>query len=292
MNAHDVELYNQYAAVDGSLVPVYEGQKITEYQALQAMMLPSANNISDSMAIWAFGSLPAYTAFANNFVKTLGMERTTVGSDASGFSPSTVSTAADLVRLGNKALANPVLAEIVGQSSAVFPGYGTIENVNTLLGQYGIRGIKTGNTDEAGGCFLAAADITVAGQKVTVITAIMAANTRGQAMRDSLPMIQSAVSQFQNVHIVDSGQTVGRVASAWGESSDIVATNSLARLAWSGKALTPSVHADALSAPVKAGTKVGKLDILTPSGQKLTTPIELDSSITKPTLKWRLTHPL
>jgi D-alanyl-D-alanine carboxypeptidase (penicillin-binding protein 5/6) len=292
ITAQDVALYNQYAGADGSVVPVFEGQKITEYQALQAMMLPSANNVSDSLAIWAFGSLPAYTTFANSYVKTLGMDNTTIGTDASGFSPSTVSTAADLVRLGNKALANPVLADIVGQPTAVFPDYGTIENVNAFLGRNGIRGIKTGNTDEAGGCYLAAADIEVGGQKITVITAIMGSNTLGQGMRDSIPMIQSAVSQFQNVHVVRVGQSVGRVTSSWGENSDIVATQNITTLTWAGTSLTPSVHADVRKAPAAAGTNVGSLNLNDMSGKELSSPLQLKNTIEKPTIKWRLLHPV
>ncbi|MDB5181947.1 MAG: peptidase D-alanyl-D-alanine carboxypeptidase 1, D-alanyl-D-alanine carboxypeptidase, partial [Candidatus Saccharibacteria bacterium] len=47
----DVAIYNKYVAKDGAVVPVTAGEKISEYQALQAMMLPSANNIADTTAI-------------------------------------------------------------------------------------------------------------------------------------------------------------------------------------------------------------------------------------------------
>lgn len=292
MTAHDVDIYNQYAAQGGSVVPVFEGQKITEYQALQAMMLPSANNMADTTAIWAFGSLQAYSAFANSFVKTLGMTQTTIGADASGFSPTTVSTATDLVRLGGNALANPVLADIVDQQTADFPDYGTIDNVNTLLGQYGIHGIKTGNTDEAGGCFLAAADVSVGGQNITVITAVMGDSTLGQAMRDSVPMVQSSVSQFQNVLVVSTDQSVGQVTSVWGADSDIIATDDISSLTWAGTALSPNVHTRNINAPASAGTPVGSLSLTSQLGKQLSSQLVLKSAITKPTTKWRLMHPL
>jgi D-alanyl-D-alanine carboxypeptidase (penicillin-binding protein 5/6) len=291
MTAHDVDLYHTYVAEDGAVVPVFEGQTITEYQALQAMMLPSANNMADTTAIWAFGSLDAYKTYANSFVKQLGMAQTTVGADASGFSPTTVSTASDLVRLGNAALGNPVLAGIVGQSEAVFPDYGTISNVNTLLGQYGIRGIKTGNTDEAGGCYLAAADITVAGQKLTVITAIMASSTRGQAMRDSVPIIQSAVSQFQNAHVVRANESVGHVTTAWGPTSDVVANKDITVLTWSGTSLSPTTSSKSISVPAPAGAIVGGLQLKS-NNKTYSTILTTTEELRPPSASWRLRHPL
>lgn len=291
MTAKDVDIYNQYVAQSGSVVPVFEGQQITEYQALQAMMLPSANNMADTAAIWAFGSLPAYSTFANSFVKTLGMTQTTIGADASGFLPSTVSTAADLVRLGTKALENPVLSDIVSQSTADFPDYGTIENVNSLLGQYGVHGIKTGNTDQAGGCYLAAADVTIGGQKITIITAVMGDTTLGQAIRDSVPMIQSSVSQFQNVDVASVGQSVGRVTSAWGQNSNLIATSDVSALTWAGTALSPAVHVKTITAPISAGTTVGALDLTDQLGKQLSSPVQMDATIQKPTAGWRLLHP-
>jgi D-alanyl-D-alanine carboxypeptidase (penicillin-binding protein 5/6) len=55
LTASDVAIYRQYLSEQGSVVPVEAGESITEYQMLQAMLLPSANNMADSLAIWAFG---------------------------------------------------------------------------------------------------------------------------------------------------------------------------------------------------------------------------------------------
>ena len=286
----DLVLYQQYVAKDGAVVPVTVGQSMTEYQALQAMLLPSANNIADTAAIWAFGSMEAYTKYANAMVRKLGMAQTTIN-DASGFSPLTVSTASDLVRLGDAALDHPVLAGIMSQKQ-VSLGYGvTYNNVNNLLGQHGIRGIKTGNTEEAGGCYLAAADVYIGNNKVTVITAILGSTSRPQAMKDSLPIIDSAVSQFQNVHIVRAGQNAGQVTSAWGGSSNIVAKKDISVLSWTGTSLAPKVSPSTLHRPAVAGAKTGNLS-LSYSGKTQNSDLQLETSIPGPTLWWRLTHPL
>jgi D-alanyl-D-alanine carboxypeptidase (penicillin-binding protein 5/6) len=290
LTAHDVDLYNQYVAEDGSVVPVTAGETISEYQALQAMMLPSANNIADTLAEWAFGSLSAYNQFANSYVKTLGMTSTTV-TDASGFTPTTVSTARDLVLLGDATLDNPVLAEIINQKTAEFPGYGTMHNVNSLLGTSSIRGIKTGNTDEAGGCFLSAADVMIGDKKITVITAVMSAPNLPDALRSSLPLVQSAPSQFQTVRAVRAGQVVGHVTTGWGAASDITADKDVQVTAWSGTAIVPIVSKTAVQQPTSAHAKVGSLSLKF-NGTTQSTDLELRQAITPPTLWWRLSHPL
>ena len=38
------------------MASVAAGEQISQYQALQAMLIPSANNVADSLARWAFGS--------------------------------------------------------------------------------------------------------------------------------------------------------------------------------------------------------------------------------------------
>lgn len=65
--SHDDVLDYQSAYSQGqSVIPVVAGEKLTEYQALEAMLLPSANNIAELLANWAFGSTTAYLDYANN----------------------------------------------------------------------------------------------------------------------------------------------------------------------------------------------------------------------------------
>jgi D-alanyl-D-alanine carboxypeptidase (penicillin-binding protein 5/6) len=72
--------------------------------------------------------------------------------DPSGYDDATVSTAADQVRLVDRAMRLPVFASIVATPSATLPVAGTVHNTNTLLGHSGFVGVKTGSTAAAGGC--------------------------------------------------------------------------------------------------------------------------------------------
>ena len=148
--------YPSQARDGDSLVPVAAGEAITERQALEALLLPSADNMAWILARWDAGSRAAFAARMNATARRLGMSGTTY-TDPSGLDPSTTSTAADQVRLGMAAMRVPALAAIVAKSAAVVPVAGVVRNYNTLLGQDGIAGLKTGSTQAAGGCVLIAA---------------------------------------------------------------------------------------------------------------------------------------
>jgi D-alanyl-D-alanine carboxypeptidase len=58
--------------------------------------------------------------------------------------------------------------------AAVVPEAGVVRNYNTLLGQAGIVGLKTGHTQAAGGCVLIAAGDKVSGRNTLIVAAAFA----------------------------------------------------------------------------------------------------------------------
>jgi len=293
LTANDVAIYNAYLSQDGSLVVVQAGEQISEYQMLEAMLLPSANNMADSLAIWAFGSLPAYSTFANKYVQQLGLTETHIGSDASGFNPSTTSTAHDLVRLGELTMQNPLLAQIVGQPSAGgIPVVGTIKNVNRLLGTDNIIGVKTGNTNQAGGVFISASRTVVNTKPVTVVTALAGTPTLAQAMTDSLPFIQSAQANFKSVPVIQAGSVVGHYQLPWGGTLPVIASSSFNLEAWNGSVIPVTIKLNAVRDSTRTGQTVGQITMPASilAGQQ-SVPAALQTSPTVPSPFWRLLHP-
>lgn len=192
MDAADVARYEDYRQVNGSVLPVHEGMRLSEREALAAMLLPSANNIADSMAVWAFGSMDQYRTAAQQLVASLKLDSTTVGLDASGLDPSTVSTVHDLALLASAAMDSPVIASLVARSSFDVQGYGPIQNTNTLIGTDGVIGLKTGTSNQAGGVFLFAAKTTIQGQQVSLVGAVQGAGERAQdAIEQARQMLES-----------------------------------------------------------------------------------------------------
>lgn len=151
----DVAIYEDYVRKNGSVLYVEPGMTITQYQALQAILMVSANNVSDSMVIQLFGSMEAYTTYANQMLKDMGIHKTIV-TDASGYAPTTMSTAEDMTKLGYLYMQNPVLRQIAETKETTLPVAGKIKNYNSLVNKDGIVGIKVGDTDQAGKCFMGA----------------------------------------------------------------------------------------------------------------------------------------
>ncbi|MGF7228663.1 MAG: D-alanyl-D-alanine carboxypeptidase family protein [Candidatus Saccharibacteria bacterium] len=285
----DVDSYNRYYAVDGSIVKVAVGEKISEYQALQAMLLPSANNMADTLATWAFGSLPSYSAYANQFVKQLHMARTTIGTDASGLSPTTTSTPSDLILLGEVALQNPVIAQIVSQTNATVPVAGTIPNVNRLLGKDGINGIKTGNSNEARGCILYSATYNLGvGKQITIIGAVMGAPTVARAMTEVLPLLDAAKAQFSIDTVVHANQSYGDVYIPWLNSqAHAIAQYDTSAITWQHTISPLTINLSSIKSSASRDEQVGS--ITTQSGDdNAIVPLVLDQSIPRPTFWWRL----
>jgi serine-type D-Ala-D-Ala carboxypeptidase (penicillin-binding protein 5/6) len=155
-----------------SLVPIAAGEQLTERQALQALLLPSANNIAAVMARWAAGSVGRFVVRMNAAARSLGMTRTRY-TDPSGYDDATVSTAADQVRIVDRAMRLPVFAGIVATPSATLPIAGTVHNTNTLLGHNGFVGIKTGSDHAAGGCFAFRAIRWIGDRRTTITGAVL-----------------------------------------------------------------------------------------------------------------------
>ena len=197
LTQNDVELYGEYLNKNGSVAPVEVGEKITQHQAMQAMLMTSANNMSDSLVIWAFGSVEEYSRYANGMLKEMGLSNTHVA-DASGFSPNTKSTLQDMTRLGYIYMQNPVLKSIAMQDVATIPVAGTFGNYNALVNGEGIVGIKVGDTDEAGRCFMAA-DLRDGDPKNISIAVVLGAQELGTAMKEARNILKAGNSTYDEL---------------------------------------------------------------------------------------------
>lgn len=286
LDSTDVGFFNYYYSKGGSVATVSAGEQISEFQALETMLLPSANNMADSLARWAFGSVNAYLTYANQLVKAIGLINTSVG-DSNGFSDTTTSTANDLVKLGLAALNYPALAQITSQSSAEVPTAGTIKNTNWLLGSDGVVGIKTGNTDKAGGCYLFAAQRDLSGHKISLVGAVLDAPTLSDAISAAPPLINASNSGFELVKAIYAGQPLGYYEPAWGKIVSFSAARDLNLLVWKGQALKIHNQPQALKVPRQAGAVVGTVSLQ--SGQQtLSGPLALNQDLAKPSIWWRL----
>jgi D-alanyl-D-alanine carboxypeptidase (penicillin-binding protein 5/6) len=160
----------QDAAEGQSVVAVRAGEQLTERQLLEALLIPSGNNIARLLATQLAGSEAGFVAEMNAEARSLGMEHTTY-TDPSGFAPSTVSTAADQLRVFQRAMRSAVFAQIVSMTDVTLPVAGTLTNYNPLIAD-GYAG-KTGSDSAAGGCLAFFTKVTVGGRRLTAVGVVM-----------------------------------------------------------------------------------------------------------------------
>jgi serine-type D-Ala-D-Ala carboxypeptidase (penicillin-binding protein 5/6) len=157
----------RYVRRDGaSSAGLIAGDVLTARQLLEAMLLPSGCDAAYLLATAYGPGRQTFVAKMNAMAQEIGLTSTHFTSfDGMPFPTehSTYSSPADLVRLGEVVMANPVFRRIVAQRSyhvATTPLHHQYLWYTTdhLLGSYrGAIGIKTGDTDAAGNCLLFAA---------------------------------------------------------------------------------------------------------------------------------------
>jgi D-alanyl-D-alanine carboxypeptidase (penicillin-binding protein 5/6) len=151
-------------AYSGSGVGVLPRNKRVKVETLlYGLMLPSGNDAARALAFRSEGSLAKFVAAMNDKAGELGLRCTQFGS-IEGLSDKNRSCPADLAVLARRVLDTPRLAKIVRSRRAVLPfpikgGRIHLYNNNPLLrtGYPGVIGVKTGYTDPAGRCLVAAA---------------------------------------------------------------------------------------------------------------------------------------
>lgn len=288
MSQKDVDLFSHYYKIGGSYVLVENGEKISQYQALQAVLLPSANNMADSLALWAFGSMSAYHEYASAMLKRLNLTQTTISDDASGMSSKNTSTPSDLVALGELALRNEVINEIIRQPHATIPVHGVVYSANARLASTGkVFGIKTGLTDEAGACYLFAGEHTVEDRNVTIIGVISGMNTIREPIKASEPLVESSKKYFTLRTPVKAGEIFAELTTPWLTTAKVVAKQDISLVSWKGSTLQPRVELANINRSLPAGAQVGTA-VVQSGSNKATAPLVLQDPINGPSWQWRI----
>ncbi|WP_069816034.1 serine hydrolase [Streptomyces sp. TP-A0874] len=276
-----------------SVVEISEGDKITQREAIEAIMIASANNIARQLARWDAGSEEAFVKKMNDTAEELGMKNTTY-TDPSGLRQETVSTAADQVKLGRKAMDDWLFRQIVRQPSYTDSSGASHRNWNGLVPLDGVVGIKTGTTTRAGGNLLFAAEQEIAGTNQLIIGAVLGQNAPpiiDTVLAASKKLIDTAQDALQARKVVKKGEVVGEVDDGLGGTTPVVVTKDVTAVGWSGLSVDLALNADRDGIPheAKAGTRVGTLTVGSGPGQ-VKVPVMLQEDLAKPGVGSKLTR--
>lgn len=288
----DSDDYWNYLRQDQSALDVPVGGSLTQYQLFEGILLGSANNYADRLAREVWGSDESYAAAANQWLSQHDLGDIHVVTP-SGFDFGNVATPRALIQLGEIAEKNPVIAEIVKQKAADLPGAGTVHNTNGLIDDAGIIGIKTGTIGDGPDTrynLLSAKDVADGGTTVRIYVAAIGQDSdqgRVDASRALYADVEAALKNQPQT--VSKGATLGAVDTAWGESTQIIATEDARVTLWNGASAAATTKFS-LGEDWKAGEKAGTLALKGPL-DATTVPLALRTTLEGPSLWWRLTHP-
>ncbi|MEV4974968.1 D-alanyl-D-alanine carboxypeptidase [Streptomyces scopuliridis] len=283
---------------DESTAPIKEGQQFTQKQMLQLLMIPSGNNAARLLARWDAKSEAAFVEKMNAAAKDLGMTNSTY-TDPSGLESSTVSTAADQLKLGKAVMQNDVFREIVNLPQVEIPGIDNmIINNNSILLEPGVSGIKTGSSTPAGGNLLWAANTIVDGQNRRIIGVVMGVQNGVKlwdklemSIQNSLKLIKAAQDGVTSARVVKKGDVVGYVDDGLGGRTPVVSTKDLKAVGWGGLQVKLDITEGKETLPHSAasGTVVGEITVGTGTG-KVSAPVALQEDLAEPGFGAKLTR--
>lgn len=271
----------------GSNARAVAGEQITERQLLEGILLVSANNMADSLAIWAFGSIDGYHQAARQWLNKNNLANTIVGGDASGFSSETKSTPTDLCKIMLLATKQPALVEILSANTATLPTGEVLQSTNRLLGQNGIFAGKTGYTDEAGRGLMVASHQQIGNVQLTT-AAVSLSNDSYDAAFDTTNQLVLALANDLQVYSIAKGEPIGEISSLWGSQTDLSVNHTVVIPYWSDQPPTIKLSINKqITDSLSPNTIIGTLQIGTNYIN-----VHATSGIEPARLAWRLTTPI
>lgn len=152
---NDILTVQKVQDTQGSGLGLFIGEKLTFENLLYGLLLPSANDAAFTIAQNCPGGEKAFIDKMNENTKIWHLENTHFADPAGLLDDKNFTTARDLIRLASIAMQNSEFAKIVATKNTVITSADKqivypIRSRNKLLGIYGVNGIKTGYTDEAG----------------------------------------------------------------------------------------------------------------------------------------------
>ena len=200
------------AGIGGSRLGLKKNDKITVNDLLYGLLLRSGNDAAIALATYVGGSVEEFAELMNKKAQELGLVNSHFvvphGLDNEGH----YTTAYELAKMADYALKIDKFKEIVGCKTATIyiNGYAkTINNTNQLLGSvYGVYGVKTGFTNGAGRCLVAACKKN----ELDIITVIIGADTNNIRSKDTINLIKYAYNNFE---VVEIKQIVEQKFESW-----------------------------------------------------------------------------
>ena len=272
---------------NGTSMELRAGDVLSYRDLLYGVICGGFNDAACVLASASAGSVSAFVKKMNEKAEALGARDTHFTNPTGWHSEEMVSTLYDLSLIAKEAAKNELYLEISSEASHKVEGINrgagyTVHNRNGLIGSfYAIgyynkraKGLIAGKTDEGGNCLAT----TFSYDGLSYLLIIMGARDVGEQISSytaANEIISHTINYYGNLMVIEAGDTVAKVpvhlALSRGdedfymlrctvpEDVSVFAeydTESLETLE-----LRPYFFSDVLSAPIKAGERLGGIDI-------------------------------
>jgi serine-type D-Ala-D-Ala carboxypeptidase (penicillin-binding protein 5/6) len=239
------------------------GERMRVRDLLYGLLLPSANDAAQTLAVGVSGSVPAFVAAMNRAAQRLGFAHTHYANPIGLDDPGNYSSPRDLVTLASILLRNKLFARIVDSQSATLRSGDHPRQVtsrNTLLGRFPwVNGVKTGHTLGAGYVLVGSGTQ----DSTTLISAVLGTPSEYARDSDTLELLQYGFSLYHAVEPVRNGEELADPQLDWrNDHLSLIAERSLPVKVRQGQQVTTHVTApDEVSGPVDEGERLGRVTV-------------------------------
>lgn len=294
------EAFDELYGTGASTADIQPNEKVSAYDLLCALMIPSACEASNIIAINLGGSIDKFADMMNEKAEELGMNNSSFSNAHGLFTQNNYSSCKDIAILCKYALESyPVFKEVVAMpsyemESTKYHSDGTdISNTNLMLNQGSdyyysyCKGIKTGSLDSAGRC-LASYAVNDGVSYLTVTMgapmektaedeqkgindpdSIYGADTVYYNLLDHIHLYNWAYTMLKSTDFINANSEVRDVDVAYGSNCDyanLKPANGFTRM-WPANISTDEVEKritvkENIVAPIEEGDVLGKMELV------------------------------
>jgi serine-type D-Ala-D-Ala carboxypeptidase (penicillin-binding protein 5/6) len=239
------------------------GERMRVRDLLYGLLLPSASDAAETLAVGVSGSVPAFVERMNQAARQLGLRNTSYANPIGLDDPNNYSSAHDLVTLASILLKSKLFARIVDTPAATLHSGDharTVTSRDTLLNSAPwINGVKTGHTLGAGYVLVGSGTQ----DSTTLISAVLGTPSEAARDADTLNLLQYGFSLYHPVQPVTRRQELADPKLDYrSDHLSLVAQRALPINVREGQRVTTHVTApDEISGAVKQGQVLGRVTV-------------------------------
>jgi D-alanyl-D-alanine carboxypeptidase (penicillin-binding protein 5/6) len=261
------------------------GERIRVRDLLYGLLLPSASDAAETLAVAVSGSVPAFVDKMNQTAQQLGLTDTRYANPIGLDDPDNFSSAHDLTTLAELLLRNRLFARIVNTPTATLRSGDhprTVTSRNTLLGRVPwVNGVKTGHTLGAGYVLVGSGTQN----STALISAVLGTSSEFSRDADTLRLLDYGFSLYHAVQPVHQGQEVASPKLDYrGDHLPLTASQALSVNVRQGQRVATEVRApDEISGAVDQGQAIGKVTVTVDGKPAATSPLVASHAVSAAT---------